>query len=82
MGGLSPASSPLTSSFLAAEDYEQSTILERTLSPSATESEASLMQKKHNIYKDKRPERQREKRSVVVDNLASKMLLVHHHHSN
>eukprot|EP00980_Cylindrotheca_fusiformis_P004079 scaffold880_cov132-Cylindrotheca_fusiformis.AAC.75 len=65
MGCPSGASSSLSSGFFAVEEYEQSV------------TEASLSRANHDDIDthddDSRPERQREKRSVVVDDLASRI---------
>jgi hypothetical protein len=66
MGNLSSASSSMTSSFLVVEEYEQSAI---EASPSRTNHHGIGSEEDD----DHRPERQREKRSVVVDDLASRI---------
>lgn len=65
MGGLSGASSSVNSSFLAVEDYDH---LSTESSPSRSNHHGIKFEED-----DSRPERQREKRSVVVDDLASRI---------
>jgi FYVE zinc finger len=82
MGGVSATNSSVASSFLAVDDDEHHSSLDGHASSPARQnqdfptsiSDLDMGSKsKNDKTDDKRPERQREKRSIVVDELASRV---------
>jgi ribosome-binding protein aMBF1 (putative translation factor) len=70
MGGVSTHSSSMTSSFLAVDEDEH-TFGETTPKKSFGDSTAGSLDQDSKL--EERPERKREKRSLVVDDLANKI---------